>query len=101
MKTISYLTLITFSLDNLNNLNRLQGGLVLVVFGIIFTIVFKYFHKSYQNEGFRPFQPFRREGKTEAEDALFVFLYMRSLIGVYLGYSFIISGVICIVAYFT
>jgi hypothetical protein len=94
---ITYLIDINFKL---NNLNRLQGGVFMIIFGFVFTLAFRYFHKKYQNEGYKPFKPFRREGKTQVEDSLFIFLYMRSLVGVYIGYLIILGGIICIIAYF-
>lgn len=89
-----------FNLDDLNNLNRLQGGLLMIAMGLLFIIIFTRFHKEYQNQGYKLFKPFRRKGKTQAEDGLFIILYVRSLLGVFAGYLLIIGGIISIVAYF-
>jgi uncharacterized membrane protein HdeD (DUF308 family) len=97
IKMIANLIRLNFSLDNLN---RLQGGILTIVVGIIFVIVSKYFHKNYKNQGFKPFKPFRREGKTKSEDYLFTMFYYRTLFSIYLGYFVIIAGIICIIAYF-
>lgn len=86
--------------SDLNNLNRLQGGIFMIGLGFILTLIFKKFHKNYKNQGYKPFRPFRREGKTQFEDNLFIFLYMRSLLGIFIGYLTIFGGIICIIAYF-
>ncbi len=85
---------------DLNNLNRLQSGILIIIVGIIFVVVSKYFHKDYKNQGFKPFKPFRREGKTKSEDYMFTMFYYRTLFSIYLGYFVIICGIIYIVAYF-
>ena len=84
----------------LNNLDRLESGVLMIAFGIVFSIIFKNFHKGYKNEGYKLFRPFRREGKTQSEDGLFLFLFWRSFIGIFMGIFIAIGGIVSIICYF-
>lgn len=84
----------------LNNLNRFQNGILMIIFGILFVLYSKYIHKKYQNKGYKPFKSFRREGKDQIDDTMLVMLYWRSLVGIYMGYLIVLGGIISIISYF-
>lgn len=84
----------------INNLDNFQGGILVIIFGILFVLYSKYIHKKYQNQGYKPFKSFRREGKDQIDDTMFVLLYWRSLVGIYMGYLIVLGGIISIISYF-
>jgi len=87
--------------DNwINGLNNLQIGFVLVLFGLLFTLYFKYLHKPWKKEGYKPFKPFRRQGKTQSEDNFVIVMYMRTLLGIYGGFLIVFLGILKILTYF-
>ena len=87
--------------DNwINGLNNLQIGFVLVSFGLLFTLYFQYLHKPWKKEGYKPFEPFRREGKTQSEDNFVIIMYMRTLLGIYGGFLIVLFGTLKILTYF-
>lgn len=77
----------------LNNMNGFQEGLLLITVGAIVTILSKYFHKDWKDQGYKPFKPFRREGKTQSEDNFVIIMHTRTLVGIYAGYIIILFGI--------
>ncbi|ATL43602.1 hypothetical protein CQS02_09995 [Elizabethkingia miricola] len=89
------------NIDNwLNNLNEFQEGLVLILFGVIVFFVARYIHKDFNNEGYKPFKPFRRKNKSQSEDNFIIIMYMRSFWSIYIGLFIILFGVYKIFRYF-
>ena len=86
--------------DWLNNLNDIQIGVFLLIFGIGFIFFFRFLHSKWKGVGYKPFKPFRREGKTQSEDNFVIIMYMRTLIGVYVGYIIIFFGILKILSHF-
>ncbi|RST26138.1 hypothetical protein [Chryseobacterium lacus] len=84
----------------INELNTFQIGIFLILFGIVFTIYFKFLHKTWKKEGYRLFKPFRREGKTQSEDNFVIIMYTRTLLGIYGGYLIILFGFFKILSHF-
>lgn len=83
-----------------SNLNDLQQGICFTIFGLMIVLLSRYFHKSYKGEGYKPFKSFRREGKTQSEDNFFIIMFMRSLIGIYVGYIIVFFGILKMLAHF-
>lgn len=86
--------------DWLNNLNDIQIGIFLLIFGIGFIFFFKFLHSKWKDVGYKPFKPFRREGKTQSEDNFVIIMYMRTLIGIYVEYIIVFFGLLKILTYF-
>lgn len=84
----------------LNNMNGLQEGLLLIAFGAIVSLLSRYFHKDWKGQGYKPFKSFRREGKTQSEDNFLIVMYMRTLLGTYMGYIIILFGLFKILSHF-
>lgn len=85
----------------LNNMNGLEEGLLLITFGAIVSFLSRYFHKDWKGQGYRPFKSFRREGKTQSEDNFLIVMYMRTLLGTYIGYIIILFGLYKILQHFS
>ncbi|AQX83809.1 hypothetical protein I6H88_12215 [Elizabethkingia bruuniana] len=89
------------NIDNwLNGLNEFQEGLTLISFGVIILIISKFIHKDLNNEGYKPFKPFRRKNKSQSEDNFFIIMYMRSFWGIYIGLFIILFGIYKSLRYF-
>ncbi|OPB95790.1 hypothetical protein BAS10_09100 [Elizabethkingia meningoseptica] len=83
----------------LNSLNEFQEGISLIIFGSLVFIIAKFIHKDYTNDGYKPFKPFRRKGKSQSEDNLFIITYIKSLGGIYVGIGIVLFGVYKIFKY--
>ena len=83
-----------------NNLNDFQIGIGIMLLGIGFSLISKYLHKQYTNEGYRWFRPFRREEKTQSEDNIFIIMYTRTLLGIYVGFVIVLMGIAKILNYY-
>lgn len=87
--------------SSLNHLNRLEQGIVVIIFGVIFLVTSMRFHRrNYKDVDIKPFKPFKIEGKSNSENYVNLMVYHRSLFSIYLGYFIIICGLACVVAYF-
>lgn len=86
--------------DWLDNLNDIQIGIFLLAFGIGFVFFFRFLHSKWKNMGYKPFKPFRRDNKTQSEDNFVIIMYIRTLIGIYIGYIIIFFGVLKIFSHF-
>lgn len=84
----------------LDNLNDIQIGFFLILFGIVFIIFFKHLHSKWKKEGYKPFKPYRREGKTQQEDNFVIIMHMRTLLGIYVGYIVVLFGILKIFSHF-
>ncbi len=84
----------------LNNMNGFQEGLLLITVGALVTILSKYFHKDWKDQGYRPFKSFRRKDKTQSEDNFVIIMYTRTLLGIYGGYIIISFGIFKILQHF-
>lgn len=78
----------------LNGMNAWQEGLLLMVFGLVVFVLSKYFHKDWKDSGYKPFKSFRRKEKTQSEDNFVIIMYMRTLLGIYVGYLIILLGLL-------
>ncbi len=90
----------TPSFDNWinENLNNLGIGILILLVGLLMVIVGKILHKRYNK--YKLFKPFKREGKTEAQDNFYVIMHTRTLISIYFGYGFIMFGLYKILQHF-
>lgn len=78
----------------MDNWNKLEIGVVYIVFGVLFAFYCSQIHKKYKNKGYKLFQGFRRPEKSQSEDNIFIMMYARSLFGIYAGYGFIAVGIL-------
>lgn len=77
----------------LNNLDGTSEGIFLIIFGMTLSLFSYRLYKFWKKEGYKPFRPFRREGKTQSEDNYVIIMHMRTLLGIYAGIIVIIFGV--------
>ena len=77
----------------LDNLNGIEEGIFLIIFGITITIYSYNLYKIWKKEGYKPFRPFRREGKTQSEDNFVIIMHMKTLFGIYMGIIVCIFGI--------
>ncbi len=77
----------------LDNMGEAESGIFLILFGIAFSIFSYYLHNSWKKEGYKPFRPFRREGKTQSEDNFVIVMHTRTLLGIFMGIITCIFGI--------
>lgn len=79
--------------DWLDNLKGTELGFFLILFGILFSLFFYWLHNFWKKEGYKPFRPFRRDGRTQSEDNYVIIMHMRTLVGIFIGIIVAIFGV--------
>lgn len=81
------------------NLSNLGIGILIFLVGLLMIIIGKILHKKYNK--FKLFKPFKRDGKTQAQDNFYVIMHTRTLIVIYFGYGFIAFSLYKILQHFT
>jgi len=83
-------------IDNMNGFNQ---GILLMLFGLLFTLLMIFIHKKFNKDGYKMFLPFRRKGKSQSEDNFFILCYIQSLCGIIIGIIITLLGFYKIVIY--
>ena len=82
---------------NIENWKNMEIGIIYIAFGALLSFYCSHIHKKYKNKGYRLFQVFRRPDKSQSEDNIFIILYVRSVLGIYAGYGFMVAGIFLLI----